>query len=56
MARGGGSRSRANPKKADRINKTFKTMGGAERFLERSPLKGYAEVVRKGSLFGFKWK
>lgn len=38
------------------MSKTFKTMGGAERYLERSPLKGFAEVVRKGNLFGFKWK
>jgi len=56
MARGGASRNRANPKKANRLNKTFKTIGGAERYLERSPLKGRAEIIMKGSLFGFKWK
>lgn len=56
MARGGASRNRSNPKRANRLSKTFKTVGGAERYLERSPLKGFAEVVRKGNLFGFKWK
>lgn len=56
MARGGARKSRANPKKAGRLNKTFKTIGGAERYLERSPLKNLAEIVRKGNKFGFKWR